>query len=143
MIAMNFVRNTWLVLIYFSGYSAFQTPCRNSLISMARYSALFPLFWSLSFLSFHSARMKASLHGFYDLEPMTHVVCIFEEVKLKQLLVTVLKTSRGFSQLSAKFIFKASLSGSFLLRPVIHAAGIFLISNWSNCRSKFWRMAWP
>ena len=53
---------------------------------------------SFSFLMFKCS-FKNPLNGFYDLEPMIHVICIFlPNIKLEELLITVLTLAREFSK---------------------------------------------
>ena len=70
---------------------------------------------------------KASLNKFYNIEPMTHFICIFCQYQVEQLQISVLKWSCRFSETID--IFRAF--GTQYLH-------FQWISNWSNCRSLFW-----
>ena len=96
----------------------------------------------------HNIKWSTNVQMLHDL--IKSVCSLF----LWELQVTVLKPSRDFSKTNniwkvsfhcyrpnifSRFHVFSKFHCSLVLRPIIHATGIFFrIPNWSNCRSQFW-----
>lgn len=73
---------------------------------------------------------KASLNKFYDIEPVTRVICIFANIKVEQLQISVLKWSCRVSKTvdickMPKCIFKVPLNVLYVLGLLAHDTCIF------------------